>query len=193
VDESEAWFEKFRESVGQSLEQSVGDYIRERSSWREVRLGPGDLEVLRSPPWVERLESVPLAAFLIGLRRLEHVVKHASFWVNVQASWAWDHFEDALHLVPPKQLRVQHAIDLLAEDVDDLNDRAERSVMMTRLAVRAQLSDRVAQYLRLLGRCFVAGFFPECVVVCRSVLEHSVRETFTRNGKGQALDRYQTQ
>lgn len=37
---------------------------------------------------------------------------------------------------------------------------------------------RVMKFLQRLTRCYVAGFFPECVILCRSVLESAVRERF---------------
>jgi len=41
---------------------------------------------------------------------------------------------------------------------------------------------QVSKFLRRLTRCYVAGFFPECVILCRSVLESAVSELFDSRG-----------
>jgi hypothetical protein len=40
----------------------------------------------------------------------------------------------------------------------------------------------VRRYLARLGRCYIAGFLPESVILCRAVLENAVNEAFDRRG-----------
>jgi hypothetical protein len=184
------WIEAIGKLVKERPDDTVADYLRSVTTWEELRLGPKDLDVLKQPPWVQRLDEVPLLAFLFGLRRLQLVVADATLSLVVPMSWAWDHFETALDLIPASKLRPQRAMDLLVEDVNRIEDRVARSLEITRLAVRAPLQEPLMGYLKLLSRSYVAGFFTECMIVCRSILEHAVRECFLRENKSTLLDRY---
>jgi hypothetical protein len=57
---------------------------------------------------------------------------------------------------------------------------AERCLDLTRILAAAQPNESVMRFLRRLSKCYIAGFQPECVVLCRAVLANAVTETFGR-------------
>jgi hypothetical protein len=77
-----------------------------------------------------------------------------------------------------EKLRIEVAYD----SVDRINDAAERCLDLTRSVLAAQPAENVAKFIQRLGRCYVSGFLPECVIICRGVLENAVRERFDRAG-----------
>ena len=60
--------------------------------------------------------------------------------------------------------------------VSSLHHRVARTQEIVWEAVIAELSPRVAGYLGRLGRCYVAGFDAEVVILCRSVLDVALRD-----------------
>jgi hypothetical protein len=54
---------------------------------------------------------------------------------------------------------------------------AHRCLKLAKLVVSAQPNATVLAFLRRLTRCYIAGFFPECIILCRGVLENAMRET----------------
>jgi hypothetical protein len=63
---------------------------------------------------------------------------------------------------------------------DDLEGQADRCLDLCELALRSQPNEAVSRYLRRLGRCYVAGFFPECVILCRAAIENGIKHAFDR-------------
>lgn len=59
---------------------------------------------------------------------------------------------------------------------------AERCLALAQKAITAKPRPQVAKFLQRVSRCYVVGFIPECIIVCRAVLENAVTETFDRHG-----------
>jgi hypothetical protein len=57
---------------------------------------------------------------------------------------------------------------------------AERSLELTADILPQQPEHLVLNYVRRLTRCYVAGFSPECVMVCGSVVEQEIQAVFKR-------------
>lgn len=53
---------------------------------------------------------------------------------------------------------------------------AYRCLDLAKIVVAAQPNAVVLGFLRRLSRCYIAGFLPEAVMLCRSVLENAVKE-----------------
>ena len=64
-----------------------------------------------------------------------------------------------------------------AENTDQMSDRC---IQLAELLLERPPSEKVLRFLRRLGRCYIAGFFPESIIVCRGVLENSVNEELDR-------------
>jgi len=64
----------------------------------------------------------------------------------------------------------------------DLNEAAERALEIGGLVLEHSFGGRVARYLNRVARCYVAGFFPESTILCRSVLETALSEKFIQSG-----------
>jgi len=65
---------------------------------------------------------------------------------------------------------------------DGIEEMAERCLEICEFALRNQPNEAVARYLTRAGRCYVAGFFPECVILCRASVENGVKDAFDRRG-----------
>ena len=57
---------------------------------------------------------------------------------------------------------------------------AERCLQLADLALRQRPSERILRLLRRLGRCYVAGLYPETTMICRGVLENVVDDALGR-------------
>lgn len=57
--------------------------------------------------------------------------------------------------------------------------KADRVMDLVRLLRDMQPSEVVRRYLRRISRCYVSGFFPEVVILCRSVLDSALRDRYT--------------
>lgn len=57
---------------------------------------------------------------------------------------------------------------------------AERCLELVAVFLSRRPSERVVRFMRRLGRCYIAGFFPEAIMVSRGVLENSVDEAIAR-------------
>jgi hypothetical protein len=62
-------------------------------------------------------------------------------------------------------------------------EMADRCLDATRALIVAKPGTRVLKYVRRLTSCYIAGFFPECVVLARAVVERALKDTFERTRK----------
>jgi len=58
----------------------------------------------------------------------------------------------------------------------DLSNRLTRASDLVWFALENRPSEAVAKYCRHLGRCYVAGLEPECIILCRSVLDAVLKD-----------------
>jgi hypothetical protein len=66
---------------------------------------------------------------------------------------------------------------LLAEDtIARLPESTRRSIQLAELIISDPPGEAVRCFLARLGRCYMAGFLPECVILCRATLENPVKE-----------------
>jgi hypothetical protein len=72
---------------------------------------------------------------------------------------------------------------VLAEELQsDLAGMAGRCKELAEHVFAQPPGPKVSQYIQRLTRCFIAGFLPECVMLCRAVLENAVTELFEAKG-----------
>lgn len=62
----------------------------------------------------------------------------------------------------------------------DVEDMALRCRDLARLVLTVKPGKKVVEYLSLLSRCYVAGFDPETIVMCRSALDNAIRDKYER-------------
>jgi hypothetical protein len=69
----------------------------------------------------------------------------------------------------------------IAEDVvNGLYDAPQRCLELAAHILAVRPAEPVRRYLGRLGRCYIAGLLPECVILCRAVLENAVNEALHR-------------
>jgi hypothetical protein len=68
------------------------------------------------------------------------------------------------------------------DSVNRLFDAPQRCLELATHILVVQPAEPVRRYLSRLGRCYIAGFLPECVILCRAVLENAVNEALERRG-----------
>jgi hypothetical protein len=83
----------------------------------------------------------------------------------------------------PGRLSAQVELEIARIFVVHTDEMAERCLELARIALQISPGEPVLQFLNRLGRCYIAGFFPESVVMCRAVLENAVVEKFARERK----------
>jgi hypothetical protein len=84
---------------------------------------------------------------------------------------------------PPGKLGAQVELEIARAFALHTDKMAERCLELARMALEISPGETVLRFLNRLGRCYIAGFFPESVVMCRAVLENAVLERFEREGK----------
>jgi len=65
-------------------------------------------------------------------------------------------------------------IDVAWEFCVETRAMARRALELARLVVTVQPNASVMGFLRRLSRCYIAGFHPECIILCRGVLENAM-------------------
>lgn len=95
-----------------------------------------------------------------------------------------DRWEDLLATIEKGGLSQQLGESLeirIAEDlVNALYEAPQRCLQLVAHILGVQPAEPVRKYLSRLGRCYIAGFLPECVILCRAVLENAVNEALRR-------------
>lgn len=81
-------------------------------------------------------------------------------------------------LLPQIQERLE--IEVAYEVTDGLSGSADRTMKLARLVLRERPNATVTRFLQRLSRCFIVGFLPECVMLCRGVLENAISDAFDR-------------
>lgn len=71
-------------------------------------------------------------------------------------------------------------ISVALEFCTDSHVKAQRCLELIEEVVQDQPSKTVMEYMRRLSRCYIAGLGPECVIICRGVLENAIRDRFRR-------------
>ena len=83
----------------------------------------------------------------------------------------------------PGRLHAQIELEIARSLALSTDEMAQRCLELARLALTHPPADAVSRYLQRLGRCYIAGFFPETVIICRAILENAVLDKFEREGK----------
>jgi hypothetical protein len=55
---------------------------------------------------------------------------------------------------------------------------AQRCIQLARLSLSPHVGDRARRFLSRVGRSYVAGFYPESIVMCRGALDRAVGDKF---------------
>jgi hypothetical protein len=63
-----------------------------------------------------------------------------------------------------------------------VDEKADRCFQLAELVIQNPPSEHVLRYLKRMSRCYVNGFMPETVVMCRAVFENALTQTFERHG-----------
>jgi hypothetical protein len=82
--------------------------------------------------------------------------------------------ESPLKLVWEK-LCIDYAWDLVGE----IRGCAERTLKLNMLILATDPGTPTLSFLRRLSRCYIWGFDPECVILCRSVIDTAFKDTIT--------------
>jgi len=79
-------------------------------------------------------------------------------------------------------------IQLAREYCTASESMAERCMELAALIAPAKPNEKVLRYLRRVSRCYIAGFIPETIVMCRAVLENAVAERYDREARSFPAD-----
>ncbi len=75
--------------------------------------------------------------------------------------------DDSLLKLVWERLCIEAAVDL----IDRIVPAANRMLFLYRIAAKSQPSAAVRRFLRRISRCFLWGFYPECLALCRGALD----------------------
>jgi len=71
-------------------------------------------------------------------------------------------------------------IGVIDDALERLDGATERCLDLARHILGNRPSRPVERYLKRLSRCYIAGFIPECIIICRAILENAVKDAFER-------------
>jgi hypothetical protein len=81
-----------------------------------------------------------------------------------------------------EQVLERMKIDVAWQFATDVRGMANRCLELTRLVLAERPNESVVKFLRRLSRAYIAGLFPESIVLCRAVLENAINEKFQTKG-----------
>ncbi len=147
------------------------------------------IKAIRREPWRARLTVLNFGEFVRGIADVR-----AEFWHLVDSLFPMRGVDGDEATVVQWACRDENAIRaevawrLGSAFVYDLPERVDRSLQLSQQGLLNPPSGSIARYLGLLQRCYVAGFLPECVILCRSILEGQLRTVFERHHVPQPED-----
>lgn len=128
------------------------------------------------PPWRERLDTLGVAAICGGfsrMRELHSVLAHGRLPGERFSEVERRLYLETEPLTVRRTNRALSWVQTLSDSIPERNDRAEKlSELWLLYSCPAPLRD----YLPLLYRCYVDGYHPEAVILCRSILERAVKD-----------------
>ncbi|MDE3201822.1 MAG: hypothetical protein KGN79_12980 [Acidobacteriota bacterium] len=125
-------------------------------------------------------------SFVEGWRKLAHEMRHGfihharqrlTLLTHVQVTSTdttptWKQIQRALDGQQNDLLRIAFALELL----EMVEPAVARATHLRECVVQAPVSDDADRYLDEATRCYFFGLFTACAVMCRSVLEESIKE-----------------
>ena len=94
-------------------------------------------------------------------------------WVNIRYAVTNE------YILPAATERIQ--IEAARRFCISTNLMAKRCIDITSQILIEKPKPHVISLLRRLSRCYIAGFFTECEILCRALLENALSETYKRN------------
>jgi hypothetical protein len=102
-------------------------------------------------------------------------------WRNGFSHLDWATAKDLITILEAShEVRAKAELELAWRFTDESDQMAGRCVQLAGLLLKQRPSERVLRFVRRLGRCYIAGFFPESIMICRSILENAIDEELDR-------------
>lgn len=125
-------------------------------------------------------------SFVAGWRNLAHEMRHGFIHharqrltsltrvhkADVSATPTWQQIQLALDAQQHDLLRIAFALELL----EMVEPAVARATHLRECVVSSPASDEADRYLDEATRCYFFGLFTACAVMCRSVLEESIKQ-----------------
>lgn len=79
-------------------------------------------------------------------------------------------------LTPEQVFRSLHVIAILRGDVESVDERVRRMTYLSKFGITASVSLRGREFLARVGRLYVAGFYPEAVIIGAAAIEEELEQ-----------------
>lgn len=171
----DAFKQPFVYEASEDLEELLRAAVEIFDEARRVSLSPTDLQTVagsaRTPAELDEL-SRQVA------RAAQELVAPPGARRNVSD---WEGLFESL-VVSVESPYIYHALEALWARKFAINTcgMTERSVALASSVLQARPADRIMRYIHRLCRCVILGLHPEMVILCRSILERTVDDTFER-------------
>ena len=141
------------------------------------------VNIVLTEPFRSAFAEYPLGAFAGGLHRL---LRDFELAVIDVATRPMNQTEIRLfELLDQNRRRAWLAWRESWAFADGLSETVDRYMALIAMATRGPR--RLGPYREMLIRCYTNHLDPECLIVCRSLLEDTIRDAFRRNGLGDQI------
>lgn len=87
-------------------------------------------------------------------------------------------------LTPEQIFRSLHVIAILRGDVESVEERVRRMTYLSKFGITSSVSLRGREFLARVGRLYVAGFYPEAVILGAAAIEEEFEQLLAEGGDG---------
>lgn len=124
----------------------------------------------------EGLRGIKTAEALAGL-----LLEPSDDLTSSRGSDQWEFIRELVEDVGPTDPTYE-ALELkIAEKfLPAVRDMASRCLHLIQLPLDHEPNPVVREFLKKVARCYIAGFVPECAVMCRAAMENGLKECFSR-------------
>jgi hypothetical protein len=128
----------------------------------------------------EKLDALSAGDVLVGFRRFGYVLENVLTTLHAGHEVTREDIDLAIRWHGDKVLRATIAWHYIWPHACTIARAVDRTLNLAKRALPAVPSGPVPRYLGMLQRCYAAGYYAECHMICRSALENAMRHAFRR-------------
>src|SRR5690606_8526294 len=126
------------------------------------------------------LERLSAADAIVGRRRFSYLLESILADLHASHPVSGEDVQLALRWHGPDVTRSTAAWHYIWRHASSVGSATGRIMSLAMVAAESVPSGPLPDYYRMLQRCYSSGYFAECEMICRSVVESALRQAFRR-------------